>query len=153
VRTTVENRNLGENGGGALLIDGRPYTTELGTAATLSNTRWLHLRGVGGYVPLDDAKVSVLREDRTGSWHDADTGGGTTTPYTRRYQKSVIEHCRNPSAATVRLRRAAHGAAGVHCGLRLGLAGSCENRHRSGGSVVGQHFTGQLSSLRARSTT
>jgi hyaluronate lyase len=51
VRTTVENRNLGENGGVALLIDGRPYTTELGTAATLSNTRWLHLRGVGGYVP------------------------------------------------------------------------------------------------------
>ena len=47
VRTTVENRNLGENGGVALLIDGRPYTTELGTAATLSNTRWLRMRGVG----------------------------------------------------------------------------------------------------------
>jgi hyaluronate lyase len=103
VRTTIENRNLGENGGGTLLADGRPVPASLGSTSTLGSARWLHLNGVGGYVLLDRAKLSVLREDRTGTWFDVDTGantGGTKTPYTRRYQKIVIEHGANPSGAT-----------------------------------------------------
>jgi hypothetical protein len=67
----------------------------------------------------------------------------STTPYTRRYQKSMIEHLPESVSREGSPTPCCPGAAGVHCGLRLGLAGSCENRHRSGGSVVGQHFTGQ----------
>ncbi|WP_033294340.1 polysaccharide lyase 8 family protein [Amycolatopsis jejuensis] len=86
VRTTIENRA----GAGALLADGRV----VGIASAL-RPRWLHLDGVAGYVLLDGADVTALREDRTGSWRDIDTGAntkGTTTPYTRRYQKLVLEH-------------------------------------------------------------
>ncbi|MEQ0564997.1 polysaccharide lyase 8 family protein [Amycolatopsis sp. NEAU-NG30] len=103
VRTTIENRNLGEGGGGALLADGRRVPTDLGKASSLRNPRWVHLADVGGYVLLDDAAVTALREDRTGTWRGIDTGAntkGSTTPYTRRYQKLVLEHGVRPSGAT-----------------------------------------------------
>ncbi|MFD6067302.1 polysaccharide lyase 8 family protein [Amycolatopsis lurida] len=99
VRTTIENRNLGENGSGVLLADGRL----VGGSESLRRKRWLHLEKVGGYVLLDDAEVTALREDRTGTWRDIDKGAntkGTTVPYTRRYQKLVIEHGAKPSNAS-----------------------------------------------------
>jgi hyaluronate lyase len=102
VRTTIENRNLGEDGRGALLADGRRVATDLGKATALRRPRWLHLENVGGYVLLDDASVTALREDRTGAWRDIDTGAntkGTTTPNTRRYQKLVLEHGVKPTDA------------------------------------------------------
>ncbi|MDI5978948.1 polysaccharide lyase 8 family protein [Amycolatopsis magusensis] len=103
VRTTVENRGLGTNPRNALRADGRLLPVELGKSTSLRKPRWVHLDGVGGYVLLSDVDVSVLREDRTGAWADVDKGantGGTTTPYTRRYQKVVIEHGANPSGAS-----------------------------------------------------
>ncbi|WP_199198842.1 polysaccharide lyase 8 family protein [Amycolatopsis sp. CA-128772] len=102
VRTTVENRNLGEGGGGTLLADGRRVPSDLGKAAVLRRPRWAHLEHVGGYVVLDGASVTALREDRTGAWRDIDTGAntkGTTTPNTRRYQKLVLEHGVRPTDA------------------------------------------------------
>ncbi|WP_329045360.1 polysaccharide lyase 8 family protein [Amycolatopsis sp. NBC_01488] len=102
VRTTIENRNLGEGGRGALLADGRLVGTDLGKASALRRPRWVHLENVGGYVLLDDASVTALREDRTGAWRDIDTGAntkGTTTPNTRRYQKLVLEHGVKPTDA------------------------------------------------------
>ncbi|MEU7785762.1 polysaccharide lyase 8 family protein [Amycolatopsis sp. NPDC049159] len=103
VRTTIENRNLGEGGRGVLLADGRRVPTDLGKASALRRPRWLHLEDVGGYVVLDGASVTALREDRTGAWRDIDTGAntkGTTTPNTRRYQKLVLEHGVQPAGAT-----------------------------------------------------
>ncbi|MGW4528084.1 polysaccharide lyase 8 family protein [Amycolatopsis sp. NPDC004378] len=102
VRTTIENRNLGEGGRGTLLVDGRRVPADLGKAAAL-RPHWAHLENVGGYVLLDDASVTALREDRTGAWRDIDTGAntkGTTTPNTRRYQKLVLEHGVKPVDAT-----------------------------------------------------
>ncbi|WP_410573515.1 polysaccharide lyase 8 family protein [Amycolatopsis sp. cmx-4-61] len=102
VRTTIENRNLGEGGRGVLLADGRRVATDLGKASVLRRPRWAHLENVGGYVLLDDASVTALREDRTGAWRDIDTGAntkGTTTPNTRRYQKLVLEHGVKPTDA------------------------------------------------------
>ncbi|MEV6906801.1 polysaccharide lyase 8 family protein [Amycolatopsis sp. NPDC051071] len=99
IRTTIENRNLGVNGSGVLLADGRL----VGGSESLRRKRWLHLEKVGGYVLLDAAEVTALREDRTGTWRDVDKGAntkGTTVPYTRRYQKLVIEHGVNPSGAS-----------------------------------------------------
>ncbi|GLY38627.1 hyaluronate lyase [Amycolatopsis sp. NBRC 101858] len=102
VRTTIENRNLGEGGRGALTVDFRRVATDLGKASALRRPHWVHLENVGGYVLLDDASVTALREDRTGAWRDIDTGAntkGTTTPNTRRYQKLVLEHGVKPSDA------------------------------------------------------
>jgi hyaluronate lyase len=103
VRTTIENRNLGEGGRGALLVDGRRVSTDLGKVSALRRPHWAHLENVGGYVFLDDASVTALREDRTGAWRDIDTGAntkGTTTPNTRRYQKLVLEHGAKPVNAS-----------------------------------------------------
>ncbi|MFF1612875.1 polysaccharide lyase family 8 super-sandwich domain-containing protein, partial [Amycolatopsis sp. NPDC058278] len=102
VRTTIENRNLGEGGRGTLLADGRRVATDLGKATALRRPRWAHLENVGGYALLDDASVTALREDRTGAWRDIDTGAntkGTTTPNTRRYQKLILEHGVQPTDA------------------------------------------------------
>ncbi|MFD9958640.1 polysaccharide lyase 8 family protein [Amycolatopsis sp. NPDC058986] len=99
VRTVMENRCVSS---GALLIEGRRSRAGLGESSTVDNPRWLHLADVGGYVLLDDARLTTLREDRTGTWRDVDTGAntkGTTVPYTRRYQKLVIEHGVKPSEA------------------------------------------------------
>ncbi|KAA2261049.1 polysaccharide lyase 8 family protein [Solihabitans fulvus] len=102
VRTTIENRNLGENGSAALIADGRRYTT-LGQSVTLPRADWLHLAGIGGYVLLGDAPVTVRREDRTGTWLGIDIGAnthGTNVPYTRRFQQIVLDHGPNPAGAT-----------------------------------------------------
>lgn len=105
VRTTTENRNLGAGSTAALLVDGRRTPTPLGTASVLPSPRWLHLEGTGGYVLLDDAgnpPVTVLRQDRTGTWHGIDTGAdthGTDVPCTRRYQQIVLDHGTSPAGA------------------------------------------------------
>ena len=87
VRTTIENRSLGENG----------------TKRLTAQRHWLHLDGAAGYVLLDDASVVTSREDRTGTWFGVDTGAnthGTTVPYTRRFQKILIDHGANPKGAS-----------------------------------------------------
>ncbi len=69
----------------------------------LRHARWLHLDGVAGYVLLEDAPVTVLREDRTGTWYGIDTGAnthGTKDPYTRRFQQIQLGHGVNPTGAT-----------------------------------------------------
>jgi hyaluronate lyase len=105
VFTTIENRNLGEDGTGTLLVDGLPSAAPLGQTVVLNGTNWLHLHGVGGYVLLDGSRqtaVTLLREDRTGTWLSIDTGAtthGTNVPYTRRYQKILLDHGANPAGA------------------------------------------------------
>ncbi|MDX2972542.1 polysaccharide lyase 8 family protein [Kribbella solani] len=89
VETIVENRNLHENGTAALRMDGKVATD--GTYAP----RWAHLEGVAGYVFPAGGQVRVEREDRTASWSEINVGndtGGSTTPYTRRYAKLIVEH-------------------------------------------------------------
>lgn len=103
VRTTIENRNFGTNGMNVLLADDRPISTALGQTTVLAGPRWLHLDGVGGYVLVEQAPVTVLREDRTASWFSIDTGAnthGTLTPYTRRFQKLVLGHGVHPAGAS-----------------------------------------------------
>jgi hyaluronate lyase len=103
VRTTIDNRNIGTNGAQALLSDDRPVPTTLGQTTILARPRWLHLDGVAGYLLVQPASVTVLREDRTASWFSIDTGAnthGTLTPFTRRFQKIVLGHGANPAGAS-----------------------------------------------------
>ncbi|MGW2817221.1 polysaccharide lyase 8 family protein [Streptomyces sp. NPDC001415] len=106
VRTTIENRNLGERGTPRLLVDNRLDRTPPGHTAVVPRARWLHLDGTAGYVLLDGGvrqPVTLLREDRTGTWLGIDSGAnthGTTDPYTRRYQKIVLDHGTHPTGAS-----------------------------------------------------
>ncbi|MFF0345455.1 polysaccharide lyase 8 family protein [Kribbella sp. NPDC004875] len=89
VETIVDNRNLHENGAAALLVDGRT------ASGTYDDPRWAHLEGVAGYVFPQGGRVRTEREDRTGSWSEINIGNdtaGSTTPYTRRYAKLIVEH-------------------------------------------------------------
>lgn len=50
----------------------------------------------------DKRPLTLLREDRTGTWLGIDTGAnthGTSDPYTRRYQKIVLDHGVRPTGA------------------------------------------------------
>ncbi|TCC38604.1 polysaccharide lyase 8 family protein [Kribbella speibonae] len=90
VETIVDNRNLHEDGTAALALDGRPATD-----GTHEDPCWAHLEGVAGYVFPAGGHLRVEREDRTGSWSEINIGNdtaGSTTPYTRRYAKLVLEH-------------------------------------------------------------
>jgi hyaluronate lyase len=103
VRTTIDNRNLGTNGTHALMSDDRPLPTASGQTSVLAHPRWLHLDGVAGYLLVEPAPVTVLREDRTASWFSVDTGAnthGTLTSFTRRFQKIVLSHGVNPAGAS-----------------------------------------------------
>jgi hyaluronate lyase len=89
VETIVDNRNL-HNGTAALQLDGGSPTD-----GTYDDPRWAHLEGVAGYLFPQGGRLRVQREDRTGSWSEINIGNdtaGSTTPYTRRYAKLVLEH-------------------------------------------------------------
>ncbi|MGI5480441.1 polysaccharide lyase 8 family protein [Streptomyces lavendofoliae] len=86
VETVVDNRNLGEAGGGR-------FTTGPGA-------RWAHLEGHGGWVfPGGTGALRTLREDRTGAWRDINTTS-TAERRTRRYQTLWLDHGTDPADAS-----------------------------------------------------
>ncbi|WP_435885755.1 polysaccharide lyase 8 family protein [Streptomyces subrutilus] len=98
VETVVDNRNLGAAGVHALTVDGTDRPTDLGWSATLPGTRWVRIAGHAGYVFPGGATVRALREARTGSWRDINTGGGAR-PITRRYLTLWFDHGADPAGA------------------------------------------------------
>ncbi|MFJ4777602.1 polysaccharide lyase 8 family protein [Streptomyces sp. NPDC088762] len=98
VETVVENRNLGASGGQALTVNGAAQPTSPGWSATFTGARWAQIAGHGGYVFPGGATVKALREARTGSWRDVNTGG-TADPITRRYLTLWFDHGVDPSGA------------------------------------------------------
>ncbi|MER5254358.1 polysaccharide lyase 8 family protein [Streptomyces sp. NPDC002855] len=113
IETVVENRNLYEDGAPRLTVDGRRRPSHSGWSATLPGARWAHLEGTGGYVfpdhpgtTSDDrggARLHALREERTGTWREINTGadtGGSTTPLTRRYLTLWLDHGVSPAASS-----------------------------------------------------
>lgn len=99
VVTTVEHRNLGApdaRPAPKLTVDGTARPSVAGWSATLDVTGWAHLAGAGGYLFPGGATVRADRTDRTGSWHDINTGG-TTTATTRRYLTLGLSHGTTPA--------------------------------------------------------
>ncbi|MFB8085222.1 polysaccharide lyase 8 family protein [Streptomyces sp. NPDC055992] len=97
VETVIENRNLGADGRNRLLVDGIP-----GRNGTAGRARWAHIEGLGGYVLPGGSSLRTLREERTGTWRDIDTGadtGGSTDPVTRRYLTLWLDHGTSPAGA------------------------------------------------------
>jgi hyaluronate lyase len=103
IETIVENRNIGENGGNVLTVDGRQQPTTLGWNAEFAQASWAHLAGVGGYVFPGGVKLNALREARTGAWFDINDGlstRGSATRFTRRYVTLWFDHGTAPSNAS-----------------------------------------------------
>ncbi|WP_327657958.1 polysaccharide lyase 8 family protein [Streptomyces sp. NBC_00483] len=103
VETVVENRNLHADGAPRLTVDDRPQPGEQGWSARLTDARWVHLEGTGGYVFPAGGPLRALREERTGAWRSLNTGadtGGSTTPVTRRYATLWFDHGPSPESAS-----------------------------------------------------
>lgn len=97
VETIVENRSLHTSGRNVLTLDGEVQPTELGWSAT-RKVRWAHLEGVGGYLfPRTGARLSALREERTGAWQDI--GNSKSDPTTRRFVTMWLDHGTSPTGA------------------------------------------------------
>ncbi|WP_299537189.1 polysaccharide lyase 8 family protein [uncultured Streptomyces sp.] len=96
VETVVENRNLHADGTGRLIVDGASQPGVQGWSARFDRARWAHLEGVGGYVFPQPARMRALREERTGSWRDINTGGSTAS-LTRRYLTLWFDHGVSPT--------------------------------------------------------
>ncbi len=105
IETVVENRKLLATGGtNTFTVNGSVKPATLGWSETMATVNWAHLAGhvagsdIGYYFPQASA-VKALREARTGSWNDVNTGG-STTPVTRNYLTLWLDHGRNPTNAT-----------------------------------------------------
>ncbi|WP_104088942.1 polysaccharide lyase 8 family protein [Arthrobacter sp. GMC3] len=99
VETVVEHRNLGAQGGARITVNGTAHTAATGTPATYPSPTWAHLEGTGGYLLLGSEPLTVLREQREGSWNKINTGGPATTT-SRQYATLVIDHGTTPNAAS-----------------------------------------------------
>ncbi|MEU2428336.1 polysaccharide lyase 8 family protein [Streptomyces sp. NPDC007861] len=96
VESIVDNRNLGASGTHTFTVDGAVQSSAPGWSATLSGAVWATLGGMGGYVFPGGATVKALRSERAGKWSDIN-GGGSTTPFTRRYLTLWFDHGTDPS--------------------------------------------------------
>ncbi|MFJ1757023.1 polysaccharide lyase family 8 super-sandwich domain-containing protein [Kitasatospora sp. NPDC088134] len=99
VETVVDNRNLGAAGTHALTVDGVAQPATLGWSQQFTGARSVALAGFGGYVFPGGANVKALREARSGSWHDVNSGG-TTDVLTRRYVTLWFDHGTDPVDAS-----------------------------------------------------
>ncbi|GIL29280.1 polysaccharide lyase 8 family protein [Actinocatenispora comari] len=105
VLSIVENRNLHAAGTNRLLVDGHRQPGDLGWQSRFARARWAHLDGVGGYVFGGDAVLHAERAERTGAWHDVNTGSDTAgdgDELTRRYLSLWFDHGTTPTDASYR---------------------------------------------------
>lgn len=96
VETTIDNRHLGTTGAPTLTVDGREQPSTQGWKATFEDAGWAHIAGQAGYVFPGGAKISAVREERTGAWKDINTGG-SADPVTRRYLTLFTDHGTDPA--------------------------------------------------------
>lgn len=98
VETIVEHRNLGAVGGQVITVDGGLVATAVGSPSVHQNPQWAHLAGTGGYLFLGEEAVTVLREQRTGTWKNVNTGGPAEA-IQREYVTLLIDHGTGPDQA------------------------------------------------------
>jgi hyaluronate lyase len=100
VETIVENRQLNANGNNKLLINGEEKIKELGDSEVLNDVQWAHLEknvqgsDIGYYFP-NSPSLRGLRESRTGSWNEINSGGSTES-ITRNYLSLAFDHGKQP---------------------------------------------------------
>ena len=99
VQTTVENRKISTSNTNAFVMDGVTMPTTLGWQTNRASTGWCVLSGAGGYYFPGRANVKALRQARTGSWSQINTGGSTSST-TRNYLTLWFDHGIKPANAT-----------------------------------------------------
>jgi hyaluronate lyase len=98
--TVICNHALND-GDGALVADGRPISLTDGTVRTIDVREWLHVEGFGAVLLSRGARLSVLRETRSGRWRDINKQGASPDDMrSRRYLTIWIDHGVRPSAAS-----------------------------------------------------
>lgn len=96
VESIVDNRNLGSGAGThTLLVNGTAQLTTVGSSGTFTATTWAH-NTFSGYVFPGGATIKAVRENRSGSWRDINSGGSTTT-LSRKYLTLWVDHGVNPT--------------------------------------------------------
>ncbi|CAM4137703.1 polysaccharide lyase 8 family protein [Paenibacillus alkaliterrae] len=104
VETVVENRQLNDSGDNTFTVNGETKPAEPGWSESMDNVKWAYLEGnaansdIGYYFP-GSASVHGLREARTGSWNEINTGG-PSDPITRSYLSVAFDHGANPANAS-----------------------------------------------------
>ena len=105
VETIIENRKLVNIGGiNPFTVDGSAKPSLPGWSETMMDINWAQLKGnvsgadIGYYFP-QPMVVKGLREARTHSWSEINSGG-TTNLYTRNYLTLWFDHGVNPTNAT-----------------------------------------------------
>ncbi|MCF3138170.1 polysaccharide lyase 8 family protein [Paenarthrobacter sp. AR 02] len=90
VESIVDHRNL-HQGTNALTTASGTIADTTGNAVVLSDDRWVHLEGFGGYAVLDSSPLTVLRESRSGSWSAVNTNGSSTVQ-NRNFATLYLDH-------------------------------------------------------------
>ncbi|WP_161407376.1 polysaccharide lyase family 8 super-sandwich domain-containing protein [Paenibacillus silvestris] len=104
VETIVENRKLNESGDNTFIVDGVTKPNGLGWSEAMNNAHWAHLAGnvpgsdIGYYFP-GTASITGLREYRSGTWKQINTGGNTEQ-VANPYLSLAFNHGRTPANAS-----------------------------------------------------
>ncbi|NOV03947.1 polysaccharide lyase family 8 super-sandwich domain-containing protein [Paenibacillus planticolens] len=104
VETIVENRKLNENGDNPLTVDGVTKPIGAGWSEQMNNVHWASLAGnvsgsnIGYYFP-GTATITGLRESRTGTWKQVNTGG-STDQVTNPFLSLAFNHGKSPVNAS-----------------------------------------------------
>ena len=98
IHTTVEDRKISTSNTNAFVLDGATMPTTLGWQTNRAGASWCALGGAGGYYFPGGATLKALRQARTGSWSQINTGGSTTS-YTRNYLTLWFDHGIKPANA------------------------------------------------------
>lgn len=105
IETIVENHRLAGAADQLLTVNDVSQPVNVGWRASMAATRWAHLAGNTasgsdiGYVFPDSPVLKGLRESRSGSWNQVNTGGPTNL-LTDHYLSLALSHGGNPGNAS-----------------------------------------------------
>jgi len=99
IETIIENRKLTSAGTNGFTLDGTAQSTASGWSTTKTGASWCYLEGTGGYYFPGGTTLKGLREDRTGSWSQVNTGGSATS-MSRRFLTLWLDHGISPTNAS-----------------------------------------------------
>jgi hyaluronate lyase len=102
--TVIENRKLNQEGTNLLTVNGTKMTDQLGWKESMDKVSWAHLEGnvqdsdIGYYFPKKPT-IKGLREERTGTWNQVNSGGSKEL-VTNHYLSLAFSHGVNPIKAS-----------------------------------------------------
>ena len=99
IQTTALNRKLSSSNTNAFVVDGLTMPATLGWQTNRPNTTWCALGAMGGCYFPGGTTVNALRQARTNSWSQINSGG-TTSSTTKNYLTLWFDHGLKPTNAT-----------------------------------------------------